>query len=60
MDTLAELFAHVLTIFCTFAAYACCVHFKRYKSHNRYKWNIPYDVKPIDTSFNWGNGVAPI
>lgn len=28
MDTLAELFAHVLTIFCTFAAYTYCVHYK--------------------------------
>ena len=31
--------------FCTFAAYTYCVHFKRYKSHNRYKWNIPYACK---------------
>lgn len=29
MDTLAELFAHVLTIFCTFAAYTYCVHYNK-------------------------------
>ena len=26
MDSLTELFAHVLTIFCTFATCACCAH----------------------------------
>jgi hypothetical protein len=26
-------FAHVLTIFCTFAACACCAYFKLYKLH---------------------------
>ena len=33
MDSLTELFTHVLTIFCTFAACACCAHFKLYKLH---------------------------
>ena len=33
MDSFTQLFAHVLTIFCTFAACACCAYFKLYKLH---------------------------
>lgn len=61
MDTLAELFAHVLTIFFLLLQRmpVACIS-------NVISLTIGTNgiflmhVKPINTSFNWGNGVAPI
>lgn len=60
MDTLAELFAHVLTIFVLLQRIPIACISNVISLTIGTNGIFLMHVKPIDTSFNWGNGVAPI
>ena len=60
MDSLAVLFAHVLTIFVLLQRIPIACISNVISLTIGTNGIFLMHVKPINTSFNWGNGVAPI